>query len=382
MAYNPKVIFWAACLGMLLFGIGLITLGSVATPLIEKFHLTQLNAGTLFFILPFGILAGSLVFGALCDTYGYKPVLAVSCLCMFAGFQGIAYSSSLPLLRICIFLFGLAGGAINGATNAVVADISSENKGANLSLLGVFFALGSISVPSILGLLQKTFSFEQIISSIGFLTVIACILYLLIKFPQPKQGSGISLKKMSGLIKDSFLLLVAFYLFLVSSLEGIINNWTTIYLEKHLSVPHENSLFALSSYVIGMAVMRIFLGSVFRKVNTRIIVFGCLGILLTGCVLLALSNTYYFSVTALVTMGVGLAAGFPVMLGLVGGKYADVSATAFSFVLVIALAGNMLVNFLMGAVAERYGIHHFTTIAISAVILMFLLAAGILKSKK
>ena len=60
---NKKLIFSAACLGMLLFGIGLITLGSVATGLKEKYLLNEISSGTLFSILPVGILVGSLVFG-------------------------------------------------------------------------------------------------------------------------------------------------------------------------------------------------------------------------------------------------------------------------------------------------------------------------------
>ena len=367
---------------MLLFGIGLITLGSVALPLAAKFNLNQIDAGTLFFIMPFGILAGSLMFGPLCDRYGYKPVLLMSCICMFIGFQGIAWSESLTVLKVCIFLFGLAGGAINGATNAVVADISAENKGANLSLLGVFFALGSISVPFILGMLQRSFSFELIISSIGFLTIIAAVVYLVTRFPQPKQKNGVSLVKVAGMVKDEYLLFIAFFLFLVSSLEGVINNWTTNYFERHLSIPQERALFALSSYVIGMAVMRILLGSVFRNLKSSIIVFASLTLLLAGGILLAISANYSMAVTALVTMGVGLAAGFPVMLGFVGSRYAEFSGTAFSFVLVIALVGNMFVNYLMGIISERFGISHMGTVSIIIIICMFLLAARILRLNK
>ena len=50
-----------------------------------------------------------------------------------------------------MFLFGLGGGAVNGATNALVSDISEKDKGANLSLLGVFFGLGALGMPFILG---------------------------------------------------------------------------------------------------------------------------------------------------------------------------------------------------------------------------------------
>ena len=36
MMYKKRVVFWAACAGMLLFGISIITLGSVATELRDK----------------------------------------------------------------------------------------------------------------------------------------------------------------------------------------------------------------------------------------------------------------------------------------------------------------------------------------------------------
>ena len=65
-------VFMAACAGMFLFGITFITLGSVATDLKTKFSLDGIAAGTLFSILPLGILTGSLIFGPVCDRYGYK----------------------------------------------------------------------------------------------------------------------------------------------------------------------------------------------------------------------------------------------------------------------------------------------------------------------
>src|ERR1700716_3044066 len=105
--YKKNLVFAAACLGMLLFGIGLITLGSVAADLKVKFQLDEISSGTLFFILPFGILTGSLIFGPICDRFGYKLLLVLSCLFMFAGFEGIAWSPGLGLLKICIYIFGV-----------------------------------------------------------------------------------------------------------------------------------------------------------------------------------------------------------------------------------------------------------------------------------
>ena len=119
--YKRNLVFAAACIGMLLFGISLITLGSVAAPLREKFNLDAIASGTLFSILPVGILAGSLIFGPFSDRYGYKIILMLSSLLIAAGFQGIAWSSSLGVLKICIFLFGVGGGFLL-TPDAVVDD--------------------------------------------------------------------------------------------------------------------------------------------------------------------------------------------------------------------------------------------------------------------
>jgi len=377
--YKSRFVFFAACIGMLLFGIGLITLGAVATGLKEKFALDEISAGTLFSILPIGILAGSLIFGPLCDKYGYKVFLVISCIGLFAGFQGIAYASSLNLLKLFIFLFGLAGGAINGATNAVVSDISLENKRTNLSLLGIFFAIGALGMPFVLAILENQLTFSFIVSSVGFLSLFAALFFSLIKFPPPKQVHGVPISEGLKLLKDNVLILIAFFLFCQSSFEGIINNWTTTYLLDQLSIPQSNALYALSLYVVGMAVMRLLIGSVLRAISSRNILYISYGLLFAGCMLLKSGISFPMSVTGLILIGAGLAAGFPIMMGFVGSRYTELSATAFSFVLVVALIGNMLVNYLMGMIAQNYGIHHLTTVAFTELALMILLSLAILK---
>lgn len=379
---SSRLIFVCACLGMLLFGISLITLGSVAQALREKFLLDDITAGTLFSILPIGILAGSLLFGPLSDRYGYKIIMLLSCLVIFAGFQGIAFASSLNVLKGCIFLFGLGGGAINGATNAVVADISEHNKGANLSLLGVFFAIGALGMPSVLGLLEKKFSFDAIVSVIGYIPLAVALLCFLTRFPAPKQVKGNPFAQGVFLMKEGILISIGFFLFCVSSFEAIINNWTTTYLSQQLSVERSQALYALSLYVVGMAVMRILLGSVFRNLSAQRILLLSFFFLLAGCLLLSAPGSYGVAVAGLVSIGVGLASGFPVMLGMVGNIYAAASGTAFSIVLTIALVGNMLINFTMGVIAEKHGVAHLTTVAFVLLGAMILLSVLILKKTK
>lgn len=381
-AYSRKPVFWSACLGMMLFGIDLITLGAILPDLKIKHALDAVAAGTLFSILPLGVIGGSLLFGPVCDRYGYKPLLTASSLLLFAGFEGLAFTGTTGLLIFSVLLIGLGGGAINGATNAVVADISVTGKGADLSLLGVFFGVGALGMPLILSFLESSLDFEIIIAATGFLALAAALIFLAVTFPPAKQSGGISFKLIGGLIRDSALLLIAFFLFFQSAFEGLINNWTATYLIDRLSVPQGSALIGLSSYVAGMTIMRLLIGSLFRKVSERNLLFSSFAVILVALVILRLSGTLAPAAAGLALLGSGLAAGFPTMLGLVGNRYPHLSGTAFSFVLVIALLGNMLVNYSMGLIAESYGIKYLSNLTFAELFMLVIIAIFIFRKLK
>lgn len=380
--YNKKLIFGAACLGMLFFGITLITLGSVAPDLKEKLNLNEIESGTLFSILPFGILIGSLIFGPVVDKFSYKILLSVSFLFMFFGFEGIAFTTSQPLLKICIFLIGSGGGAVNGATNALVSDISEREKGANLSLLGVFFGIGALGMPLVLGLLRTRFSFDIIVAVVGGLTLLTSVFFVLLRFPKPKQAKGLPLIQNIKMVKDSVLFLIASYLFFQSSFEGIINNWTTSFLIDHMFVQQNKALYGLSLFVAGMTIMRLLLGSIFRSTTNDRIMIVSYALALISLILLKAGISFYTAILGLFLLGAGLAGGFPIMLGIVGQRFSDHSGTAFSFVFVIAMVGNMIINYGMGIISQNLGIKHLTTVASIELLIMIFLFLIILKQIK
>ncbi|MGD9560745.1 MAG: sugar MFS transporter [Pyrinomonadaceae bacterium] len=380
--YNKKLVFLAACLGMLFFGITLITLGSLATTLQAKFALDAVDSGTIFSILPFGILAGSFIFGPIADKHGSRLLLAAACAGMFLGFQAIAFADSLGLLKGAIFLFGLCGGVINGATNAIVADISEENRGANLSLLGVFFCLGALGMPLVLGAVAGRVSPFLVVSGVGFLVLAVGVYCAAIKFPPPKvqEASDADWKSLVSM----FLLLISFFLFFQSSLEAIINNWTTTYVTTRGVMTEANALYALSLHIGGMTGMRLLMGSLLRNVAQTTLMWVCLALLLVGVLLMQFGSAGVATV-GLVLSGAGLAGGFPIMLGFAGDRFSGLSGTAFSFIFVMALIGNMLINFLMGIIVHHHGVAHLTTVSyieIGLMAFLFIFISRDLKTHK
>lgn len=371
--YQHHKVFAASCIALLLFGIILITLGSILPLLTTKFTINDLSAGKLVSLLPLGILAGSLIFGPVVDRYGYKMLLLASVVLSVIALEGLVFTRSFPVLQICIFVIGICGGILNGGGNALVADISEENKGANLSLLGVSFGIGALGMPLLLGILSKHFPYPAIISAIGFFMLIGAIYILLIPFPKPKQAQGLPLKAAVKLLKEPVLLLTSFFLFFESGMEALINNWTTTYLQGRLKVSPEKALYALSFSIVGLTITRLLLGALLKKISSLFVLFVSLLLIAAGGLILIYTASYGMAFMALVIIGAGFAASFPVVLGYIGQLYASLSGTAFSIALVIALTGNTLLNYLFGIIANKYSISSLPVLLLACIICMLVL---------
>jgi FHS family glucose/mannose:H+ symporter-like MFS transporter len=354
---NRRSVLAAAYLGMLIFGIVLTTLGAVLPSVIERFGIDKASAGTLFLLMSFGILAGSLVFGPLVDRYGYKWLLLASAALIFVGLEGIAFAPSMGTLRTAVLLIGFGGGVINGGVNALVADISAEGeRGAAISLLGVFFGLGAVGVPFALGMLLDNSSYTAIIAGVGVVVVGATAFMAVTQFPAPKQPQGFPLAQAAGLLRDPVLLLFGLMLFLESGVELTVGGWTATFFRDELGVDGERALVFLSLYWLGMMLARVVLGAVLRRTSPVRALLACLAIALVGAFLMLGSRSLAPAAAGVFLLGVGFAATFPVILGFVGDRYARLSGTAFSIVFVMALTGGMLMPYFTGVLGGRYGL--------------------------
>lgn len=372
---NRRTLFAIACLGMLSFGIVLTTLGAVLTSVIERFGIDTASAGSLFLLLTFGILVGALVFGPIVDRNGYKGMLLLATVLIIVGLEAIAFAPSMGWLRVGVALIGFGGGIINGGTNALVADISTEGRTAGLSLLGVFFGVGAVGVPFALGSLLGLFSYSTIIAAVGALVIIPLVITAATPFPAPKQPQGFPLATAQGLLRDPVLLLMGLMLFLASGMEITVGGWTATFFKDELQIPDQRALVYLSLYWLGMMLARIALSSALRRVAPARVLFGCLTIAFGGALLLILARNASLAAVGVFLLGCGFAASFPVVLGFVGDRYAQLSGTAFSVVIVMALTGGMILPYTTGVLGASYGLRgSFVIVPIALVLLASLLA--------
>jgi MFS transporter, FHS family, glucose/mannose:H+ symporter len=364
---------------MLLFGIVFLSLGSVNNLLAERFHLDDNAIGTLTALLPFGILAGSVVFGPIVDRFGYRWMLAGCALLVMVGLEGLAYAGSKTAVQIDICLIGFGGGVLNGATNALAADVSEGARSARLSLLGVFFGIGALGMPGTLALLSRHFALSSIIAGIGGCVLAPVAYFLCIAFPPPKaslpaQASGNTWR----LLKHPMFLIAGLALAVQSGMEGMSNDWMTRYFKKVTlqgsQTAEWQTLLGLMAVTGAMVAARLALSALLRKVSSQLVLFASVGLAAAGALVLMWAASYGAALFAALLIGAGLAACFPIVLSYIGDLFPAQSGTAFSAVFFIALIGNMTINKCFGFLAQIHGVQQYTKVmliclALSAILL-------------
>ena len=363
--YSKNLVFAAACLGMLLFGIVFLSLGSVNNMLSARFGLSNNAIGTLAALLPAGILAGSLVFGPVVDRFGYRWMIVAASLIVGAALEGLAFADHERVVQSLFFLIGFGGGILNGATNALTADVSEGERGAKLSLLGVFFSIGALTMPTALALLSRHYALSSIVAGIGAFVLVPAAYCLAITFPPPKQRSD-TMRNARALrfLGDPFFVFAALAMAIQSGMEGMSNDWMTRYYRIVTLAGHEShewqAQLALIALTGGMAISRLALFRLLKRASSRLVLFGSVAIAALGANILMQATGYTVSLIGTFFIGVGLAAGFPVVLGYIGDRYPEQSGTAFSVIFATALVGNMTINKSFGYIAEHFGVDQYT----------------------
>lgn len=346
---NNYKLLAAGYMGMTFFGVTFFVMGAVLPSLIQKLSLTTAQASTLVGLLPVGVLAGSLLFGPLSDKYGYKSVMILSSIISVIGLETLAFGNDTFIIRGAILLIGLGGGMINGETNLLVSDSSTDSsRSSNLSILGIFYCVGAICIPLLIAFLQKHMGYTPIVASAGILMFLTIFYYLFIKFPERKIKEGFPIDKMVSLAKEPILLTLALILFFQSGLEGITNNWTAGYLEIVHGISSHNAMLSLSFVVVGIAFGRILLSILSKKFSTFTIIVTSMLIYMLGMAIINLLPSEISAIISSFIIGAGISSTFPLILSEVGERYKEFSGTAFSVVLVIGLSGNAILNFVLG----------------------------------
>jgi len=135
-----------------------------------------------------------------------------------------------------------------------------------------------------------------------------------------------------------------------------LGGWSALYVREVLGLSEERSILTLSLFWAGMMAARLVLSGMLRSRPPGVVFPAFLAVAMAGAGLLLAVPTPTAAGLGLFLLGAGLSAGFPILLGLLGGRYQDLTGTAFSAVFVMALIGGSTLSYVTGVLGARLGL--------------------------
>lgn len=373
---DRRSILSIACLSTATFGIVTTALGATLPALMSQFGMDKPAAGALLSLQSFCVLAGSVVFGPVADRRGYRGMLIFSFATIVIGLETIAFAPSVWWLRLGVVLIGFSGGLINGGANALVSDVSAEQRAADLTFVGAFFGVGAVGVPLVLATLSESFSRTSILAAIGLVAALPLVISAATRFPPPKQPHNFPVREARALLSDPVLLLLGLILFLQSGMESTVGGWTPSLFAEEMHVAPERAPIYLALFWCAVLVTRLALGVLLRKVAAMRVLAVSFGVALASALFLVATRSVAAAAISVFLLGCGFAAVFPLMYGFVGERYAHLSGTALGLVIAMALVGGMIMPYVTGVVASDQGLRiAFLLIPTSLIVFAILLTA-------
>lgn len=345
--YPRALVATAACLGCAFFGVTMFFWGAMLPSLGETIQGVQ----NLPWILTLGIIAGTIICGAVMDRYGYKALLISASLALAVGLCGFIFCHELWQLIISAFLIGAGGGVLNSETIAIISDIYGDNlRGTMLSILGASYCVGSL----LWTVICRVWSYDPMIPMKWSAAVIGILslAFIFIPFPKAKltKEDKFSLIDSVKLFKYHILAVAGILFFFQGVLEAISANYSTSYyvsVENGIGLPV--ALTSLIFMTVGMAVGRFALPVCLKTGGRKVAMFLFMAIAFAGALLQYLmpaSQIGAFISMTLLGFGIGVTA--PVIFDYLGQVFKKHSGAAVSLSVVVAQIGMLIGNFLVG----------------------------------
>ena len=342
--------------GMFVFGIVFTILGALLPLLLQSRNVSVAQAGSLFFFLNLGSLVAVLVAGPLLDRTGYRTTLVVSPLLIAFSFVVLGVGPSYPVLAFACWILGLGGGALNIATNAFVSDLHPEDRTVALNRLGMFFCIGAIFIPLLMGSLLAVLGIQKIILVATAVVLLPALLFWMPAFPEAKQREPVSLRSILEALAHPFVLLMGILLFFESGGEFSSGGWITSFFISARGLSNRQAPWILAMLWLAVMVGRLSVGIWLKRIpEIRFVFLSAFGGALCWLLLLY-SRLLTLQVLAVPLLGFCLAGIFPTCLSIAGARFPKDSGAVFGALFAIGTLGGMSVPYAVGQLASHNGI--------------------------
>jgi FHS family Na+ dependent glucose MFS transporter 1 len=361
------------------FGFAGSAIGPIINRLSESTGTSIADLSFLYLFRSFGFIGSSLLLARLFDRFPGNRLLGFGLVTMGIALALLGSTEQLWKLFAVMFFLGISANFVNMGCNTLMLWLYKEKAGPYLNLVHVFYSLGCITTPLLIGRsLQSGGTISRTLLILGVIIIpIAIYVFVLpsplIPVPTKEKKDG-----NSSLNKDIWILtlIIGFFALLAVGTECTYNSWLATFLFVGGITDEANAAYFTSVFWIGCLVGRI--AGVFA--SSKIKPFKLVGTSLLLTFLGSLGFIFFLHNHLLIlisTFLVGFAVGplFPNTLLLLKEKV-TLSGKMNGVIFAFTEAGSMVIPWIIGQMLGGIGIGVFSTgilIQLSGAIIMLLI---------
>jgi MFS transporter, FHS family, glucose/mannose:H+ symporter len=367
------------CLSFLLLGWSGLLAPSLIRSLKDSFDQTDAGIGLLYFVYAIVYAVGSLGGGLATERLGRRTVLSAAAVLHGIGFIGYGFAPSWTWFLIAALPAGLGAGALDGGGNGLFLDLYQSGRGRALNLLHVFFSVGALSAPLVVGrLVESGVAWPSITIATGVAALVVGVMFLFVTMPDgrhkanatPPAGEGSALGRPGDRLAAPLILLAVAIACYVASEIGV-SNWLVRFLEP---APLSVATTALSLFWAGLTLGRLLAARFadrFDHVRFAAVSSTAMSVALVAAILVP---SLPVSIALFALAGVATGPVFPMVIAIGGDRYPDRTAAVGGFLASAAVVGSIVYPPIMGFLSVTVGL----TVAMLGTVLLGLASAAAL----
>ena len=347
--------------------------GSVKLKLQEKLGIDDAKASQLISAMMFSCLVFSIVIGAVTPALGFKVVgllgFAAGAVCVIL----LAMAPSYGAAMLAFLALGFAAMCVNTVGNTLGPMVLFPDNPAKASnLMNVFFGLGSLLTPLIIGNLMGKIGYKATLGIIAAMLGIP-ILWTVVGTDFPAIEGGFNFARAAGFLTHPAVLAASAALFCYISLEATLGGFLTTYLTNH-KVDGTKANNLLAGFWACLMFARLFTAVAVPQNFFPHYVQVLALVAAASIMMMVTAKNAGPAIVAMLVTGFAIGPIFPTIVGVTFGK-TGASAEVFGLIFGIGLLGGIFTPRIMGGFSAGGNIRKGMQVLAGLAVLLIVMSA-------
>lgn len=357
---RPPVAGILGCLTLLAIGWTGLLVPSLIRSIEQTFDQNDAGIG-LFYLVYSAIYAlGSFGGGPATERVGRRTILVGAATLHGLGIAALGLAGTWEAFLLAGLPAALGAGALDGGSNGLFLDLFRTGRGRAMNLLHLFFSLGALSAPLVVGsLVAAGVPWQRVVVASGLLLLPLAVGYLLAPMPGGRRdalavraGSAARTGMGPRLLSGPILLLGIAIACYVASEIGV-SNWLVRFLEP---APLTTATLALSLYWGGIAVGRLLSSAIADRFDHVRFTAACAAGMAATIAAAVAVPSLPLSIALFAVAGVASGPVFPMIVALGGERFPERSAAVGGLLTGLAVVGGLIYPPFMGVLSVTVGL--------------------------